>query len=125
MCLEYVREKVAPTSLIQSGWKEFSGGYNTNKLSFQNFPFRGSQTVPMDQWLTAEGDGKVRGGDYKPGFHIYEDEKELDGRSRKRRVYYRRVHTRGTQDGLTVVIAQEMYVPTNPDAWPPKEEDAL
>jgi hypothetical protein len=121
MCLSIVKDKFGkPSSLIQSGWKDF-GGAGTS-LTFASFQFKGSRDVPLDKWLTAEG-GKVKGGaDYLAGFHVYEDEVELKKANKMPRlthVYYRHVHTRGEQDGLKIVVARELYVPSDPDAWPP------
>jgi hypothetical protein len=124
MCLETVSDKIdKPTTLIQSGWKTFTG--TQTQLRFENMPFKGSRDVPLDKWITAEATVEkistgavIRGRDYKPGFHIYEDEQEVKSKTYKRRVYYRKVHTRGKQDGLTVIVALEMYVPSDPDAWP-------
>src|SRR5271169_4710246 len=99
MCLSVVKDEVKkPTTLIQSGWKDFHG--TRDVPAFAAFEYKGSKTVPLDQWLTAEGDKKVKistFSSYTPGFHVYEDEKE-NLPSGKRRVYYRNVHTRGTQD---------------------------
>ncbi len=120
MCLDYGHFKVEPSTLIQSGWKDFGSATFGSKLRFDNFQYKGSKDVPLNKWITAEGD-KVSGADYRAGFHIYEDEKELNGsgKNSKRRVYYRNAHTRGRQSSLTVIVAQEMYVPSNPDDWPP------
>lgn len=121
MCLETVKDRMdKPTTLIQSGWKTFNGP--PAKPRFENFAFKSSKDVPLDKWITAEANvaeivGRQISG-YKPGFHIFEDETEFKGK--KRRVYYRRAHTRGLQDGLTIVVALDMYVPSDPDGWPPR-----
>lgn len=121
MCLSVVKDEMKkPTTLIQSGWKEFNG--NNSSPQFTNFEYKGSRVVPLDQWLTAETKEvkiSMLKGSYAAGFHIWEDEMELPKKSVKRRVYYRNVHTRGMQNNLTVVIAQQMYVPSDPDGWPP------
>jgi hypothetical protein len=125
MCLSSVTTRLEPTTMVQSGWKKFRGyeAYKscTPSLRFEAYAFQGSETVPLDKWIAAEvKEVKISTfKKYDAGFHIYEDEKEnLPG---KRRVYFRKAHTRGIQDGLTVVIAAEMYVPSDPDDWPPKD----
>lgn len=121
MCLDYVNERITtPVALIQSGWKVFHG--SGNKLHFQVQSFKGSNAVIFDKWLVAEGttatgSEHLRGGAYPAGFHIYEDETEVKGKS-VRRVYYRNVLVRGTQYEK-LVVAKEMYVPSDPDGWPP------
>ena len=122
MCLDKITQKgdLDANELITCGWKEFtnSGGI----LRFQNNALGDSKDVPMDKWIMAEG-GKIGswGVKYEAGFHIYSDEVEIKVKSsmRYRRVYYRGVETIGTQDGKTVVIARWMFVPSDPDAWPP------
>ena len=122
MCLSTVDEKIAkPVALIQSGWKTFAGSFANP--SFENFDFAGSRIVPVDKWIIAEGDKVKDGpswGGYKAGFHIYEDETELRKMKNKRRVFFRNVLVRGRQDQLACVVAQEMYVPSKEDAWPPR-----
>jgi hypothetical protein len=120
MCLERVNEKIPnPTTLILSGWKQFGG--TDAKPKFEAFAFKGSGDVPLDKWITAESKVVSMGGrgSYDAGFHIFEDETELKGVA-KRRVYYRNVHTRGIDRSKSVVIAREMYVPSDSDAWPPR-----
>jgi hypothetical protein len=120
MCLTKVISGPAKVSdLIVDGWKEFDGKPPT--MAHQSF----GGTVVMDTWLKASevraptgiraSDGKK----YQAGFHIYAEESELKNRYRLRRVYYRRVTCVGEQDGSKCVIAQEMYVPSNQDSWPP------
>jgi len=104
--------------LIMCGWKQFNGW--GGELHFQNVGIDGKLDVPMDQWIKAEskkiGDWRSK---YQSGFHIYSDEVEMESLPSARRVYYRGVETIGTQDGKTVIVARWMYVPTDPDAWPP------
>lgn len=120
MCLEVVSNtKPEPSALIQSGWKHFGG---TNAApTFEIMNYRGSRTVPLNEWLVAEGKKiKDYGAEYKAGFHVYCDEDEIrKDYGSHRRVYYRQVHTRGHQHNKNVVIATEIYVPSNPNAWPP------
>jgi hypothetical protein len=124
VCLSIVKDKFTePIPLTQSGWKEFYG--TPDKPTFSAYKFAGSNVVPLDKWITAEGDMVDGGGNYKAGFHIYEDEREIKkGMNKFRRVYYRNVQTRGTQDTMTIVVAREMFVPSNPDAWPPPQVKA-
>lgn len=124
MCLDKITTKeVDANELIACGWKEFtsSGGV----LRFQNNALGDSKDVPMDKWIQAQG-GKIGswGVKYEAGFHIYSEETELTDSHRMpayryRRVFYRGVETIGLQDGKTVVIARWMFVPTDPEAWPP------
>jgi hypothetical protein len=122
MCLDSVTEKIdKPTTLIQSGWKEFQG--NRAQPRFAAYAFKGSRDVPLDKWIAAEVQ-EIKVSTFKKydaGFHIFEDEEEKTLPSVKRRVYYRKAHTRGRQNRSTVVIAAEMYVPSDPDAWPPQD----
>jgi hypothetical protein len=121
MCLtKVVNTYDKPSGLIVDGWKEFnfSGRGSLGLLKFQNF----GGTVKQDVWLQANevmpteeitaSDGKK----YKAGFHIYADEGKPRG---CRRVYLRHITSAGDQSGNDCVVAQEMYVPSDPDAWPP------
>lgn len=122
MCLDEVKEKLSEKNeLISCGWKEFSS--SAGILRFQNNALGKSKDVPMDKWIEAEstkvGNWK---NSYQSGFHIYSDEVDIqlkNNYNRYRRVFYRGVETIGKQDGKTVVIARWMFVPTDPDAWPP------
>jgi hypothetical protein len=138
MCLTTVKEIYeTPSTLIVDGWKEFDG--SGKNIFFQNFPFNRRREVPLDKWLVAEVNlstdsstdsstdrGVIRsddGKEYPAGFHVYADELELkkQGRmERYRRVFVRKVSSFGTQGDLHVVIASEMYVPSEPNGWPPR-----
>lgn len=122
MCLDSITENLTPTAMIQSGWKEFSGSRSDPQFWACNY--KGKDDVPLDKWISAEKKPVAisgwRGIKYESGFHIYTDETQLKLRGNKRRVYFRNAHTCGPQDSLTVVIAQEMYVPSDPDDWPPQ-----
>jgi hypothetical protein len=123
MCLDTVTEKIEPVALIESGWKTFNHSgetYNSGeKLRFRHYSFAGTKEVPTDKWITAEGkEISMSRGNYPAGFHVYSDEKQKA--SNWRRIYYRNVQARGHQDGKMIVIAREIYVPTDPDGWPPK-----
>ena len=120
MCLTKVISSPAKVSdLIVDGWKEFGGGRKS--LTFANM----TGDVALDKWLFANlirPPIKIRASDgkeYEAGFHVYAEESDLRNRYRLRRVYYRRVTCVGEQDGSKCVIAQEMYVPSNQDSWPP------
>jgi hypothetical protein len=118
MCLSNVTEKYDhPSSLIVDGWKDFSG--TDTKPRFQAQTLAGHREVPLDQWLKAEGvdikadDGKR----YELGFHVYTDEPKS---STRRRVFTRFISARGDQGQEKIAIAREMYVPSDPNGWPPK-----
>jgi hypothetical protein len=120
MCLSKVTTTYdKPSDLIVDGWKEFSG--KGNSLSFSAM----GGTVALDVWLqasasTAKDLTATDGKKYKVGFHIYAgDVFERYSSYRYRRVYLRRITCIGDQDGKKCVIAQELYVPSDPDAWPP------
>jgi len=120
MCLSRVEEIIAnPSSVIQDGAKQFTG---SKGIYFETYPLDGSsygnREVPLDKWLTAT-EKDVTASDsqsYKSGFHIYEEKTPKD---RRRRVYFRYVTAIGAQDGKNVLIAREMYVPSNENDWPP------
>jgi hypothetical protein len=123
MCLADVTERIdSPTTLILSGWKSFNGSISAPV--FSAMVWKGQKAVPLDQWITAEGDKIEMGGwgkGYKAGFHVYADERQLkDIRDSVRRVYYRLLHTYGVQDKHTVIVAKELYVPSDPEGWPPQ-----
>lgn len=123
MCLSTVTEKYdKPSNVIISAWKSWSPA---GVPSFYQ-SYKGSMTVPMDQWIIAESklikadDGKT----YDTGFHVYESEETAKSLGAYRRVYVRKIHTRGTQGGKIVLIAEEMYIPLNQHDWPPKPDDS-
>ena len=118
MCLSTVKETYDnPSSLIQSGYKQFNGTGKNLTFTINGKP------VEFDKWLSAdEGATKMKADDYNyytRGFHVYEDESDVKNKSGYILVYMRKVHTKGTQDGLSVVIAKEIYVPSDPKGWPP------
>lgn len=116
MCLDVVNETYDnPSTLIQSGWKSFTGSKTKPQFEVKNL--NGNKEVPLDTWLTAE---EKREHGYITGFHIYTDETETAVKKLTiRRVYYRNATYLGLQNKGTVIIAKEMYVPSDPDAWPP------
>jgi hypothetical protein len=120
MCLARVTESYAqPSELIVDAWKSFAGSSSAPK--FQQF----GDTVELDKWMQASAANAPRGitaddnKNYMPGFHVYAEEKEVKGKSGYRRVYVRRVTCAGVQGLMKCVVAQEMYVPSNQDGWPP------
>lgn len=121
MCLDSGHKKLEKSNVVQSGWKTFVGSYGSNNLQFESVDYKGSRKVPLDKWITAEGDKIKSGtfGSYEAGFHIYEDDGEIKSKAGFRRVYYRNAHTRGRQDGKTVVVASDMYVSSDMEGWPP------
>jgi hypothetical protein len=132
MCLSNVKETYDPPSeLIVDGWKVFAG--SPSAPQFENFAMPNQKLdkpVPLDEWMQASAataptgiradDGKT----YMPGFHVYSEEAEIK-KSQSRRVYIRRVTCMGSQTGKKCVIAQEMYVPSNQNAWPPLDSPVL
>lgn len=126
MCLTKIKETYdTPSMMVMDGWKEFVG--TSSSPQFSAFALNGSNKVPLDKWLTAtdENAKEVRASDgnmYKPGFHVYADEKEMKS-ANKRRVFVRRVSCRGIDGSKECIIAQEMYVPSKDNGWPPKDDD--
>jgi hypothetical protein len=128
MCLTRITEIYErPSTLIVTGWKTFSGSGNGNTVRL-GFAINGSNYLPLDKWIqaTAEhrlmlnaGDGKL----YQPGFHAYAEEHELSSQS-YRAVFLRKVTCRGEQSGMATIVAQEMFVPSAPNRWPPKPGEA-
>jgi hypothetical protein len=134
MCLSSVNEVYdVPSTLIMDGWKEFdvSGG----KLRFAAFAFNGSKDVPMDKWIQASTEhakkGTIKandGSDYQAGFHVFAEEAECKPISKFRRVFVRKITCLGNDDGRggsgkKVIIAQELYVPSDKNGWPPTHEE--
>lgn len=129
MCLDTIKEHYdTPSMVITDGWKRFSGNthYDTAKygdLKFSNNPLNGIHSVPLDKWIKADPSfiETTDKQEYYTGFHVYTDEKEAKSRiGTVRRVYIRQVTVLGRQSNLDVVIAQEMYVPSDPNSWPPQ-----
>ena len=111
MCLDSVTKSLEQSTLIESGYKEFSEA--AGGPEFQAMTLNGKRKVPLDQWITAEETPTP--GKYVSGFHIYIREKEHI-KTKLRRVYFRNAHTKGQQREKTIVIAKEMYVPSDPNA---------
>jgi hypothetical protein len=122
MCLSKIEHTyVRPSGLIVDGWKQFSGTKSAPEFSVM----KGAGAVKLDEWMQASGP-QIRsdyGEDYAAGFHVYADEpKQPQG---YRRVYVRGVTCSGRQSNDTrCLIAQELYVPSDPNAWPPKAAPA-
>jgi hypothetical protein len=121
MCLEMITKRVEDPSCIVSGWKRFKG--TAAEPHFDVYAFSGSSKVPLDKWIHAEEEKLSVPGSYATytsGFHVFSDEQETNKSGKIfRRVYYRGVEVIGRQDGYEVAIARQMYVPSDPDAWPP------
>jgi len=123
MCLSRITESYEPPCpMITDGWKQFSG--SESKPTFQSFALNGKSEVPLDKWLRASNDrapNGVKANDgklYDPGFHVYANEpKSTKG---YRRVFVRNISCRGDDSGQEVIIAQEIYVSSDPNGWPPK-----
>ena len=120
MCLDTIKEKNdIPSTMIMSGWKQFNG--SGRSLRFQNMPINSNYDVPLDEWIKAEKKTVSGNGfSYESGFHVYTEEKELNKQYSYRHVYIRKIKTVGIQSSMTVAVAEEMYVPSDPDDWPPK-----
>lgn len=122
MCLSRIDTIYDQASgLIVDGWKEFLGS-KAQPVSLR-FKVGISRDVPVDRWLQASDEFAPNGiladdgRTYKAGFHVYADE----GRSESyRRVYLRGVTCVGKQGGRKCMIAQEMYVPSDAEGWPPQ-----
>lgn len=125
MCLSTVKDKnVDLSGCIVSGWKDFAG--TASAPEFQVYGVKHllgrAKKVPLDKWFEADKQ-QIASDDselYDSGFHIYSDDGKRPN-SASRRVYYRLVEVLGTQDGHEVIIAREMYVPSDPDGWPPRK----
>jgi hypothetical protein len=126
MCLSKVTESYEPPcSVITDGWKDI----DPKKPSLQ-FTINGKSAVPLDVWISATaehakdgGGGKIKADDgilYEPGFHAYAEEPK---KGKKTRVFLRNILCQGEQDYQKVVVAREMYIPSDPNGWPPKDDD--
>ena len=135
MCLSRITESYEPPCpMITDGWKSLGTDPKKPRLQMK---LNGKLEIPFDTWLKATDEnvtsGLVRaddGNNYKPGFHAYSDESELNSVKRRysgdyRRVFLRGISCSGTQDGWKVVVAQEMYIPSDPDGWPPKGNEPV
>jgi hypothetical protein len=132
MCLEKVKEVYeVPSTFITDGWKSFSRGSVSGKLSFEQFSVNGTREVPMDKWIQADGsqtkNGQIQSSDgstYMAGFHVFSEESEVKKDTAKMtRVFVRKVSCSGIDRGKKAVIAQEIFVPSDPNGWPPQESD--
>lgn len=123
MCLTTVFEinEGEPSTAIFSGEKEFNP--DGKKLNFQNQPNGDKYEVPFDEWITALPKvNKIKahdGNHYEAGFHVWEEDSKSKNPNR-RRVYYRQVVCKGEQNKEKIVIARQIYVPSDSDGWPPK-----
>jgi hypothetical protein len=134
MCLTKVLEIYSnPSSVITDGWKEFRV-VNGKKLEFATFSLDGKSVasgtgmeVPMDKWIKASSISVLASDKnyYSSGFHVYTDETaKSHTHMARRRVYIRKVKTKGLQEGEECLIADEMYVPSDPNGWPPKNGES-
>ena len=125
MCLAKVTESYEPPCpMITDGWKDLGGD---PKKPVVGMAVNGSSHIPLDTWVTAtnehakNGIKATDGNTYEPGFHVYADEPAASyDRTRQRRVFVRNITCRGTDGGKTTLIAREMYIPSDPNGWPPK-----
>lgn len=116
MCLDTIREEYeTPSEVVVDGWKTF------NARSGDLFSQQTGDKIVLDKWLQAKESPVHMGGkSYTSGFHIFMDEEQAKKKGYRRRVYARKITILGTQEGIECVIAKEMYVPSDPDGWPPK-----
>ena len=64
------------------------------------------------------------GNEYEAGFHVYEEDTNEMNKAPYRRVFVRCVSARGNEGySKKVLIAREMFVPTDQNGWPPKPGD--
>ena len=118
MCLDTVEREVK-SSIVHSGYKRFLSG-----PTFESFKMKAGAKVPQDRWIKAEGPSSINANDgrkYPAYFHIYETE---NGTLSRTRVFFRKLKCVGKQAGEKVYIAEEMYVPSDPNGWPPIEKSA-
>jgi hypothetical protein len=128
MCLSKIIESYDnPSALITDGRKQFSG---TNlKPEFQSYSIHGKKSVPFDEWIKADTSQQIKasdGNDYEAGFHVYEEDTKETNTAPYRRVFVRYVTARGDEgysSNRKVLIAREMFVPSDQNGWPPKPGD--
>jgi hypothetical protein len=124
MCLSKITESYEPPCpMITDGWKQFGG--TDAKPRFQSFTLNGKSDVPLDRWVKAakdtasdKGIGANDGKYYEAGFHVFAN--EPSSTKGYRRVFVRNISCRGTDSGQEVIIAQEIFVSSDPNGWPPK-----
>lgn len=118
MCLESIKEEYeSPSDVVMGGYKEFDGTDAKPLFQIDSAP------VPLDQWIVAKRNtvtGVPQGKSYTSGFHVYSNDKEIPKNDKKyRRVFVRKITYLGRQSGKDVVVADEMYVPSKKNGWPP------
>jgi hypothetical protein len=138
MCLYLVTERFDPPDQTErEAWKIFYKDHAWSKsLHFEFGQYKGSEVVPVGEWLDADNGGSRTGcgGDplmspiggpycsgqvYKPGFHVFIDESaaksycSYEPRAYVVTVKVRGIHTVGNKGGKhgTIAVAQEMFVP--------------
>ncbi len=120
MCLSTVTKNNLKSKIVMSGYKEFnvSGG----NLCFQSYPLKSGKNIVKDTWIKAEGPSSIKATDnsyYPAFFHVYEEESKS-----RTRVFVRGLKTIGTQSGEKVLVAEELYIPSDPNSWPDKNAPA-
>lgn len=113
MCL-YKVEKVYKrrSNKVVTAYKVLD--YDQENYHFPYVYFHDSSVCPTGKWIKAEEKAVIaRGGKlYHSGFHCYKYKNTAYSISNKIvKVKLRRVHTIGIQDGVTVLVAEEMFVP--------------
>jgi hypothetical protein len=121
MCLSKIVESYdTPSALITDGRKQFSG--TTSKPEFSAYLLRGKKEVPLDEWIKADA-SQIKasdGNNYEAGFHVYADDTKETNKAPYRRVFVRYVTARGEDGNVKVIIARELFVPSDENGWPPK-----
>ena len=129
MCLDTIGNIYKPfkpdKAKFHYGWKVFEYDTDNDAYLFDNHSLGNSWDVPLNKWIVAKGKrihGETEtGGRYYPaGFHVFTDYDDcllwIGGITRYDefkivRVKYRKVVAAGSQSGLKVIVAKEMYVP--------------
>lgn len=128
MCLAKVTESYEPPCpMITDGWKELGSDPKNPSVGMT---VNGKSAMPLDTWITATNehaktgikasDGNI----YEPGFHVYANEPtSAYDKKTQRRVFVRNITCRGTDRSCETLIAREMYIPSDPNGWPPKGDE--
>lgn len=117
MCLTRISRMVdKPVALIQDGWKNHAP-------YFSYLLPDGTSAVVFDKWLKANQITIVAddGTRYTTGFHVYIDEEDKP-LGATRRVFVRNITYLGRQEKYKCAIADEIYIPSDPNGWPSKPE---
>jgi hypothetical protein len=131
MCLTEIAETYdPPVPEERTAYKLFLHPVNKLWLEFEYMAFRGSSTVPVNQWIKCHKVSVytdppiVTGATYDSGFHVLDTfegaviYRDFVGRGEIREVKIRGVRIKGTQktsylnnSRVTTLVADEMFVP--------------